>query len=80
MAVPQAGDVVIRVQTNTLPTTYVVAEASSRRILGGPFPSLAEAAIAASKLVGPMGSVWQEQVDQRGRPLGPPHRLPVTRT
>ena len=79
MAVPRAGDVVIRVQTNTLPTTYIVAEAKSHRVLGGPFPSMADAAIAASKLMGPMGAVWQEHIDHRGRPLGPPQRLPIAR-
>jgi hypothetical protein len=80
MAAPQAGDLVIRVQTNTLPTTYIVTDAQSRQVLGGPFASMAEAAIAASKLVGPMAAVWQEHIDQRGRPLGPPQRLPVSRT
>jgi hypothetical protein len=77
---PQTGDVLIRVQTNTTPTTYLLLEAGSNRSLGGPFSSMSEAAIAAAKHVGAMSSVWQEHLDQRGRPLGPPLRLPVTRT
>jgi hypothetical protein len=77
---PQAGDVLIRVQTNTTPTTYLILEAETHRHLDGPFPSMAEAAIAAAKHVGVMASVWQENLDQRGRPLGPPLRFPVTRT
>lgn len=80
MAGPRAGDVLIRVQTNTTPTTYVLFEAETHRAIGGPFQSMAEAAIAASKCVGLMGSVWQENVDQRGRPIGPPLKFPVNRT
>ena len=77
---PQAGDVLIRVLTNTTPTTYVILEAETHRPLDGPFPSMAEAAIAAAKHTSSIGSVWQENLDQRGRPLGPPLRLPVNRT
>lgn len=79
MAGPQRGDVLIRVQTNTTPTTYLLADAETHRLLSGPFASLSEAAIAAAKHVGSMGSVWQETLDQRGRPLGPPLRFPITR-
>ena len=79
MPVPRTGDVLIRVQTNTTPTTYVILEAETHRAIGGPFASLAEAAMAAAKHVGAMGSVWQENFDQRGRPMGPPQRFPVTR-
>lgn len=79
MAGPQPGDVLIRVQTNTTPTTYILVEAKHQRQVGGPFPSMAEAAIAASRHVGAMGSLWQERLGSRGRPIGPPVRFPANR-
>lgn len=78
MAGPQAGDVLIRVQTNT-PTTYRLVDIQTQSVVGGPLDSLADAAIAAAKKVGPIGSVWQETVDERGRPLTPVVRFPARR-
>ena len=80
MLIPQAGDVLIRVQTNTLPTSYVVVQADTHRILAGPFASMAEAAIAAAKYVRPMAAIWSQQLDHHGQPRDRARRFPGTTT
>jgi len=64
-------DVVIR---NASPDAYVVAEAGSSRPLAGPFASLVDA-ITTARLLSCGGSIWRENVDHRGRPLGEAIRL-----
>ena len=75
MSVPQAGDVLIRVQTNTLPTSYAVVQAETHQALAGPFASMAEAAIAAAKYVRPMAALWSQKIDHHGRPCGTARRF-----
>ena len=59
-------DVLIR---NASPDAYLVADALSSRTLAGPFPSLVDA-ITTARLLSRGGSIWRENVDDRGRPLG----------
>jgi hypothetical protein len=79
MADPQAGDVLIRVQLNTLPTSYAVVDAQTEHVLGGPYRSLAEAALMAARYVRPMARIWRQHLDHRGLPDGPAQRFPVIR-
>ena len=67
----ESGDVLIR----SFDSTYVVLDASSHRTLDGPFHAFADALAAALGFVRPGGTVWQENTDNRGRPLGPPTRI-----
>ena len=64
-------DVLIR---NASPDAYLVAEATSSRTLAGPFISLVDA-ITTARLLAHGGSIWRENVDDRGRPLGEAIRL-----
>ena len=67
----EEGDVLIR----SLDSTYLVLDAVSHRALDGPFDAFADALAAALAFVRPGRTVWQENTDNRGRPLGPPMRI-----
>jgi hypothetical protein len=65
------GDILIR----SFDSQYAVLDAVSHTTLAGPFSNFADGLGAALELVKPGGSVWQENTDNRGRPLGPPTRI-----
>jgi hypothetical protein len=65
------GDVIIR----RLPGhEFLVANAVTLEKLGGLFTTFDDA-LAAALLVAPSGTIWQDNLDNRGRPLGPPIRV-----
>jgi hypothetical protein len=66
------GDVLIR-HLNSM--EYVLADAATREVLAGPFGTFPSALHAARRLAAG-NSVWLEDVDNRGRPLGDPVRIP----
>ena len=66
------GDVLIRRQESV----YVIADAVTGKQLETVNASLREATLIAVRLSNG-GGVWQENVDKRGRPLGPPVLLPI---
>ena len=68
MSHPSAGDVVIRDSA----AGFVIADAVT--LMSGPFPTIADAAVAARSLAA-HGRVWRENLDARGRALGPPFLL-----
>jgi hypothetical protein len=74
---PRIGDVILRgLAGDSAASSYVIHEPVSDRLLSGPHPSLSEAIAAADSLLEADGRIWQEQVDERGRSLGPPSLLP----
>ena len=72
MSGPKLGDVLIRRQESA----YVIVDAVTGKTLATTGSSLREAALTAVRLSNG-ASVWQENVDKRGRPLGPPILLPI---
>ena len=69
---PRTGDLLIKGKPNS--GEFLIADALTHRVLSGPFPSFTEAAAAAGAHAQKIGvSVWQENSDNRGRPL--PHVL-----
>ena len=69
-AEPQAGDVLLR---GNVVHGFQLVDAVSRRILAGPMTTL-DAAVALAREMGSR-AIWQQLVDNRGRPLGEPFRL-----
>jgi len=72
MSGPKLGDVLIRRQESV----YVIADAITGKHLETVQASLREATLTAVRLSNG-GGVWQDNVDKRGRPLGPPVLLPI---
>ena len=70
MLYPSAGDVVIRDSA----AGFVIADAVTHAPMSGPFPTIADAAVAARSLAA-HGHVWRENLDARARALGPPFLL-----
>ena len=70
MPLPQPGDILIR----SVPGGFELVDAVSLRYLDGPLQTLA-GGVAAARLRGAR-AIWQQHVDDRGRPLGDPFRLP----
>ena len=70
MSNPSAGDVVICDSA----AGFVIADAVTHAPMSGPYLTIADAALAARKLVAD-GHVWRENLDARGRALGPPFLL-----
>ena len=66
-------DVLVR-HLNSL--EYLLVDASTREVLAGPFDTFPSALIAARRIANG-NSVWLEDVDNRGRPLGNPVRIPL---
>jgi hypothetical protein len=68
----ERGDVMIR----SLPgDEFLVMNAVTFKTLEGPFTTFADALVTARLFVAPGGTIWQENHDDRGRPLGPPIRV-----
>ncbi len=65
----------ILIRNDALQGTYVLVDGHSRITIGDHhYQSFKEAVWAARKLAG-SGTVWRENVDSRGRPLGAPSRV-----
>ena len=71
MSEPRPGDLILR---GSLSEGFLLLDATSRDCLAGPL--LLMEALTAAKARG-ASVVWQEIVDERGRPVGPPARLAV---
>jgi hypothetical protein len=75
---PRPGDVLIRTASYAQ-SSFLVLDACSERLVAGPVGSLEEALRKARQLAAKAGTViWQQSVDERGRPLGPVLRLEET--
>ena len=75
---PKPGDVLIRTAPSSH-SSFIVLDAYSERLVAGPLGSLDEALRTARQLASKVGGViWQQPVDERGRPLGPVLRLEET--
>jgi len=62
---PQAGDVLIRGLKNQ---RFTLLDVVTTKFLSGPYDGFPAAAAAARALSARM--IWQQNVDERGRPLG----------
>jgi hypothetical protein len=72
---PKPGDVLIK-RAPASASSFIVLDACSERLVAGPMLSLDEALRTARQLAAKVGGViWQQPVDERGRPLGPVLRL-----
>ena len=70
------GDIlIVRDATSTEPS-YLIVDAITKHLLHGPFPSLRETLQRAAQLRRD-GAIWHKSIDDRGRELGPPIRLPL---
>jgi len=67
---PKLGDVLLR---GTPDTGFVLVDAVTLQHVAGPLPSLPAAVEAAQRHGAP--AIWQQAVDNRGRPLGELFRL-----
>ena len=67
---PQLGDVIVR---NTFNGGFDIVEADGH-FVAGPFDTFG-AALEFAKIEAEDAAVWQQVVDSRGRPLGPPGRV-----
>jgi hypothetical protein len=77
MRLVQHGDLLIRNQTpQSAVARFVVIDALSRHLVSGPFESLRDATLAAARHADG-GTIWQENLDHRGRAVGAPMRLPI---
>lgn len=70
------GDILIVREATTDDPCYVIVDAITKERLEGPFPTLRETLERASQLR-PDGVIWHKNIDDRGREMGPPIRLPV---
>ena len=75
---PRGGDVIVRSQAGApAAASFVILDPVSQKLLSGPHPSLSEAVDAAHGLIQSDGRIfWQQHVDERGRPIGPPTLMP----
>ena len=55
---------------------FVILDAITNARVCGPFPTLRETLQRVSQLDRD-GAIWSKNVDERGRELGPPIRLPI---
>ena len=77
MPTPRLGDVIVRHQdSSTAVTSYVIVDPVIDLFLSGPFSALSDAVNSAERRLGPDGRIWHEEVDQRGRSVGPLLLLP----
>ena len=65
---PQLGDVLLRANSVG---GFQIVDAVSGKVVIASLPTL-EAAVEAAR---GRGAIWQQSVDNRGRPLGDPYRL-----
>ena len=74
MTVPaMPGDILI---IRDLSDEFVIVDPITKERLAGPFPTLRATLQCASQLHRD-GAIWHKSVDERGRELEPPVRLPV---
>jgi hypothetical protein len=71
MAEPERREVILRGSGNH----YIVVDVATERPLSGPVKL--SVALQMAKSVGAR-AVWQENLDDRGRPLGPPIRISLS--
>jgi hypothetical protein len=67
---PQAGDVLLR---GDVTYGFQLVDAMTHQVLAGPITTL-EAVVELARGLGAR-AIWQQSVDNRGRPLGDPFRL-----
>ena len=72
MPFPQAGDILIRSLTGD--HRFTVLDVLTERTIAGPFEGF-HSAVAYARSLNPR-AIWQQSVDDRGRVLGDPFRLP----
>ena len=72
MPVPQAGDILIRSLTGD--HRFTLLDVVTERTIAGPFEGFRSAVTYARALNA--RAIWQQSVDDRGRVLGDPFRLP----
>ena len=72
MPTPQSGDILIRRANGN--DAFELHDVVTLERLAGPFEDFA-AAVAAARAKKPR-AIWQQTLDDRGRPLGDPFRLP----
>jgi hypothetical protein len=72
MTVPLSGDVLIRSVT---PNRFELVDLVTHELVDGPFDDY-RTALAAARLRNARG-IWQQNVDERGRLLGEPFKLPL---
>ena len=70
MPVPQVGDILIR-DTGDM---FMLTDRVTGKHIAGPFKGYLLAA-AAARIRGAR-AIWRQNVDERGRPLGDPFKLP----
>jgi len=70
MPVPKVGDILIR-NTGDM---FLLTDVVTGKHIAGPFKGYLLAA-AAARIRGARG-IWRQNVDEGGRPLGEPFRLP----
>ena len=72
MTTPKAGDVIV---AGSDASGFLVFDAATNAPVGPRVKTLSEAVNIARER-GAHG-VWQQNLDKRGRPMGPPWRLPL---
>jgi hypothetical protein len=73
MPAPQVGDILIRPGAAAA-DTFILVDVVTGKYVGGPFRGLA-LAVGAAKSKAPR-AIWHQNVDERGRPMGEPFKLP----
>ena len=73
MPAPQVGDILIR-HGAAATDTFLLVDVVTGKYLGGRFLGL-EMALVAAKTRHPR-AIWHQSVDERGRPMGDPFKLP----
>ena len=71
MPVPHVGDILIR---NSAGDMFLLTDVVTGKHIAGPFKGYLLAA-AAARIRGTR-AIWRQNVDERGRPLGDPFKLP----
>ena len=75
MAVPRVGDILIR-NTGDM---FLLTDVVTGKHIAGPFKGYLLAAAAARIRRRARRRIWRQKVDECGRPLGDPFRLPKQR-
>ena len=70
------GDILIVGNTSNGESSFLIVDAVTKRCLCGPFPTLRDTLQRAAQLRRD-GAIWHKHMDDRGRELGPPLRLPM---
>ena len=72
MSQPKLGDVILR---QVIDGSFEVVDAITEKHIAGPVQL--SRAVQLAKAHG-AESIWQQHLDDRGRPLGPPARIPLS--